>query len=276
MWRPSWRDRRIEGAVAGACVVAALVTSLSSVDRLVEFAREHAWVLPDEVVRLQRIETLGHVKGINVVDTDNFTLLWSNYFTMRKRQVYQRFPYSGRPVGAFAEDYVLTKTEAGRTAGNLEDMLSVDTSRVRSREDLTPWFAIYRSSERARITIGPDSGWLQTDGRHHWCGPQGGSCTVWIEPGTPGVRVWIEATVVPLRDGDEVALTVNGEPVRVSGARDRFVTEPFALRAGRNIVRLAGARLARPPGRIPTDESVGWQALIVRLADDVRLAGQAL
>src|SRR5262249_21255926 len=77
------------------------------------------YVPSDELTQIRKIESMDFVSGINVMNDSGFDLFWAHYFTLRKRQIFEIFPYSGREVGALTEAYRLeTMDRSGLVASN--------------------------------------------------------------------------------------------------------------------------------------------------------------
>ncbi|MDO8478765.1 MAG: hypothetical protein Q7W02_21715 [Candidatus Rokubacteria bacterium] len=259
----SWRDSRLKVLFAGVCFIAVAVASVKSDKDLVRFMAEQAFVLPEEIVELKKIESLPFVKGINVLDTDNFTLFWINYFTMRKPQVYQRFPYGGRPVGFLSQDYYLAMTPAARSSAR--DIFFVEATDYKIKYDINPWFVLYQGAD-SDLTLSPGEGWSGSERTHRWCGNDGRSCSVFVDSRTEGVKVSLETRYLWRRDGETISVAVNGQPVRSSETKRMLVTEPFSLRAGRNVVKFTSS--LDPVLRSPHDPRmllIAWQSIVVRL-----------
>ena len=70
------------------------------------------YVPSDELIQIRKIELMDFVSGINVINNSGFDLFWEHYFTLRKRQIFEIFPYSGRKVGALTEAYRLEKKDS--------------------------------------------------------------------------------------------------------------------------------------------------------------------
>lgn len=269
----SWRASRARVVCAG--IFLSMVTAVCAVNitKFVAFASANVVVLPDEIVELRKIEGMPFVSGINVLDADDFSLLWMNYFAMRKPQVYQRFLYGGRPVGPLDQEFYLSKSPEARGLGGTHDMFFVDTSSAREKHHINRWFTIYRTSPERDVTVSAGDGWLESDPMHQWCGTKEGSCAVWVDSKSGGVRISVEARFVPRRTGESLSVTVNDLSVEVTQTDTALITAPFLLRAGRNVVRFTSSH--RPeyrPGGDPRTSLIGWRSFVVRFADAEQLA----
>lgn len=262
----SRQDGRLKVLFAGVCLIAVTMALVMSDIALVRFMSRETFILADEIVELKKIESLPFVKGINVLDADNFTLLWTNYFTMRKPQVYQRFPYGGRPVGLLSQDYYLAMTPAAKMSGSIRDIFVVETTDDKVRYDINPWFVLYQGDDRSDVTVSPGEGWWGSERTHRWSGSDGRSCSVFVNSRTDGVRVSLEARYLGLRDGEIITVTVNDQPVRSSETKTMLITQPFSLRSGRNIVKFTSSLDPAPPPRHdPRTFLIAWQSIVVRL-----------
>ncbi len=262
----SWRDSRVKTLLAGVFFVVVAVASVKSDRAFVRFMAQHAFVLADEIVELKKIESFPFVKGINVLDADNFTLLWINYFTMRKPQAYQRFPYGFRPVGLLSQDYYLAMTPAAKMFDSTRDIFAVETTDYRVKYDISPWFVLYQRDDKGDVNVSPGDGWWPSEATHRWSGSDGRSSSVFVDSRTDGVTVQLEARYFGRRDGQTITVTVNDQPVRSSETKKMLVTDPFSLRAGRNIVKFTSSLDPAPPPRHdPRTLLIAWQSIVVRL-----------
>ena len=83
--------RWLVGALIGLTLVIANVASLST---LLRFAENVTFVPTEELRHIQKIELMDSVTGINIMADEIFNLFWAHYFTIRKRQIFQSFPYA--------------------------------------------------------------------------------------------------------------------------------------------------------------------------------------
>lgn len=128
--RPS--PRWLAGALAGLALIIASVVNLRT---LVHYADKVAFVPTEELRRIQRIESLNGITGISIMSDEVFNLFWAHYFTLRKQQIFQSFPYAGRVVGALTEPYRLEPiTDAASSSGIVAaDRVCPEAYRVTSR-----------------------------------------------------------------------------------------------------------------------------------------------
>ena len=96
--------RLFVGVLLGLILIIANVHSLSGLMRV---AKNVAFVPPEELRQIQKIESMDGVTGMNIMTDDLFDVFWAHYFTLKKRQVFQSFPYGGREVGKLTEPYRL-------------------------------------------------------------------------------------------------------------------------------------------------------------------------
>jgi len=164
----SWRNCRPLAVLATFLVVIAASASWTSMRNLARFTQEHAFLPVPELRALKKIEAMPFVKGINVMDADNFSLLWTNYFTLRIRQMYQRFPYGGRPVGLLNQEYSLAKNAAA--GQSQQGIFSVESSSFEAKYVVSSWYALYEPNEDRNVVITPAEGWWPSESTHKWSG----------------------------------------------------------------------------------------------------------
>jgi hypothetical protein len=263
----SWKRQRWRALLATALVAAFVSTVLANVWELARFTREHAFLPGPELVALKKIESMPFVKGINVMDADNFSLLWTNYFTLKTRQVYQRFPYGGRPAGILNQEFSLAKDmTAARAAGHSEDIFLVESSSFEAEYPISAWYILYKVQENHDVTITPAEGWWGIEPTHRWSGSKGAMCSVYIDAKTQGIPVQLEAMFfLPLGDGNFISAKVNGAPLEVTQDKIHLHSETFMLNAGRNLVEFRTSLMPSPPSaRDPRTLGVAWASLIVK------------
>jgi len=262
---PSWRNGRIK-FIFGCFffLIFTLVSALNVLD-LVSFTKANAFVMPDEVAELKKIESFPFVKGINVMDSDNFLLLWINYFTMKKPQVYQRFPYGGRPVGILNQDFYLASNSGSKMLSQAPDIFQVETESYEVKYDINKLFSIYRSAVNQDVTISLGEGWWGKEPTHRWSGSKGRTCSIFVDSRTAGVRIKIEAHFMTLLTGNQLSVLVNGNPVTLSHTSTTLETQPFSLREGRNVVEfITLLDPDKPPPHDPRTLNIAWKEIIVK------------
>jgi hypothetical protein len=261
----SWHSGKIKVIFGSIFLLASVAVSTLNIKDLASFMKAHSFILPDEFVDLKKLESSPFAQGINVMDTDNFSLLWINYFTMRKPQAYQRFPYGGRPVGLFNQEFSLSRNPDAQLLGNTHDIFSVETTNYDFKYDINKLFTLYRSAAVQDVTIMPGEGWWGKEPTHRWSGSKGRSCSVLVNTRGEGVTVSIEAHYMSLRAGEIISVTMNGQQVAVSYTHTMLTTEPFSLSSGTNTITFTSS--LEPAGPVPSDPrtlGIGWHLVIIK------------
>lgn len=263
----SWRTHRLRFALGLATAAVTLLLSARSAKELAVFTREHAVLPVREIQALQEVETMPSVNGINVMDADNFSLLWTNYFTLRVRQVYQRFPYTGRPVGFLKEPFTLTKDmKVARAAGYTDDIFSVEGREIKKVYPLGPWYKLCEATESQDISVTPGDGWWPSEATHRWSGSKGSLSSVYVDAKTSGVRVFVEATFNELRPNNHLTARVNGRAIGLEHSLTRLRTDPFVLQPGRNVIEFeTSLSPSQPTSWDPRTLNIAWVSVAVRL-----------
>lgn len=266
----SWGNRRLLAVVAASLAVITASASWTSMRELARFTQEHAFLPDTELKALKKIEALPFVKGINVMDADNFSLLWTNYFTLKIRQAYQRFPYGGRPVGLLNQEYSLAKNAAAAQAAgqSQQGIFSVESTSFEAKYVLSSWYNLYKAQENRDVILTPAEGWWPAEPTHRWSGSNGAVCSIYIDAKSPNIPVRLQASFFDLRDKNFISAKVNGKPIKVTHDKVSLLSEIFLLQSGRNVVEFCTTVLpSDPPAWDPRTLSVAWTSVIIKFAD---------
>ena len=93
--------RWLVGALVGLTLVIANVASLST---LLRFAENVTFVPTEELRHISKIKSMDSVTGINIMADEIFNLF--SVCTIRKRQIFQSFPYAGRDISEPAQNRI--------------------------------------------------------------------------------------------------------------------------------------------------------------------------
>jgi len=262
------RWRRTVMAAGAALSAALVVLAASDLRELVGFANREVFVPSEELTALRGIEAMDAVSGINVMDDDNFELFWIHYFTLRKLQIFARFPYGWRVVTAFNEPYTLGRDPRVAPVGG-GDIFEVESAGCDELLRVTSRYSLCRAKPNTSVTVTADIGWWEPERFWRWSGRSGRNADVIIDNRLPGMRARIKALYGPLRPGDALALYVNGEPTPVEESSSALVSAPVVLATGRNLVRFTARLEPMPP--IPTVDDrvrgVMWRRISIEFPD---------
>ena len=268
----SWGNRRLLAVVATSLVVITASASWTSMRELARFTQEHAFPPDPELSALKKIEAMPFVKGINVMDADNFSLLWTNYFTLKIRQVYQRFPYGGRPVGLLNQEYSLAKNAAfARAAGqSQQDIFSVESSSFEAKYVLSSWYNLYKAQENRDVILTPAEGWWPAEPTHRWSGSNGDTCSIYLDNKSAGLPVYIDAAFMDLPENKFITATVNGSQLKIAHDKNSLHSDTFNLKSGRNVIVFRTSFNPQPPTSWdPRTLSIAWTSIVTRFASPV-------
>lgn len=260
------RDR-VATTVGGVLLAGLVVVGVMQVNYIFRFARAHMYVPSEQLTKIGAIEKMNFVKGLNILDDTNFDLFWAEYFTMRKRQVYQRFVYTGRNVGPLTEAYNLQKNKSD-AEDKSDDIFSVALPKCEKRWPINDRLSLCKRATDFDVTIEPGKGWWGQEPAHRWSGRDGRTASVVINLRSPSVRAVLRASHGPLRPGDAITLSVNGHAVPVEATATGLVSEPFVLEHGRNNAQLT--EKLDPASPTPHDGrtlGVLWQRISIEMAD---------
>ena len=232
--------------IAAVALFISYFTFRSSTD-IANFKRTYAYVLPKEVIDLQTLESNPAIPGLNILSADNNTLIWINYFTLRKPQIYQGFPYGRRVVGRFnPEYYFLAKTNIRPTVGTRTDIFSVTATKTSERTQISQSFYIYRSVGQQSVILAPLNGWWGSEGTHRWGGKSGTSVSITLDAEEDNTKVSIAAKYSPLQVGDRFSAIFQGKPLLLKEGPGEFLSESISLHKGKNVISFTNTV---PPGK---------------------------
>jgi hypothetical protein len=262
------RWRRTMMAVGAALSAALVVIAASNLREIVSFANGEIFVPPEELTKLRGIEAMDPVGGIDVMDDGNFELFWILYFTLRKPQIFARFPYNDRVVAAFNEPYRLGRDPlVGLVGGG--DIFEVESAGCDELVRVTSRYSLCRAKPNPDVTVTADKGWWEPERFLRWSGRSGRNADVIIDNRLPGLRARIKALYGRLRPGDALALQVNGEPVPIEESGSALVSAPVVLTPGRNLVRFTTRLEPMPPVPFHDDRPLGvmWRRISIEFPD---------
>jgi len=263
--RARW-DRAV--AAAGGVLAAALVV-LAAVDlgAILRAADGSIFVPPEELTNIRDVESMTFVSGINVMDDTPFELFWTHYFTLRKRQVFQTFPYSGREIGPLIQPYRLGPDPSAGTS-TTGDIFAVETVGCNRLYRLTGRLSLCEPKSNYDVTMTPGEGWWPHQQGLRWSGREGRSADVFIDNRLEGTRVRIRASYGTLRAANSISLQVDGRAVPVEETPTELVSAAFALKAGRNVAHFTEALAPeRPDPREDWTLGVMWRQILIEFPD---------
>jgi hypothetical protein len=226
-------------------MVAALA-ALGAVDLRDTLRHSEHFVPPEELTNIRKLETMNFVSGINVMEDTPFNLFWTHYFTLRKPQVYQTFPYGGRVVGALTEPYRLTPDPRAAGPASAGGIFAVESVGCDELYPLTSRLWLCKPTANADVTATSGEGWWDPEEGFRRTGR---TVEFLLESRLTGSWARLEVFYEALRSGDAISLSVNGEAVSLEETSTEFVSAPFILKPGRNRVRFTEALdpTAAPP-----------------------------
>ena len=262
----SWREQRLTAAFAAVLVTVSGLTSVTHMLELARFTEEHVFLPGPDIAAIKKIESMPFVSGINVMDADAFSLLWTNYFTLKTHQVYQKFPYGGRPVGELNQKFSLAKNKtATKAIGYTQDIFAVEASTFESEYALSSTYKLYKAQANRDVTITPGEGWWPAEPTHRWSGSNKDICSVYIDSRADNTEVYVDASYMDMPDGRSFSVVANGTPLPCTQDKNRLQTAPFRLKTGRNLVEFRTNFMPEPPRAWDARTlSVAWTSLIAK------------
>jgi len=263
----TWAKDRIGTVLTTIIVASILGIGVVNSWYMGTYATQCAFPPGPGLIALKKIESMPFVTGMNVLDADSFSLLWTNYFTLRTRQVYQRFPYGSRPVGALDQEFSLAKNrEAMWATGYHGDILSVESSSPLARLEIGPWYTLSKVAGPQNIVVSPGEGWWDIESTHRWSGSNGKMCSIAIDAKTGGTPVRIEAVFLfPPGDANQILVKLNGRNLRTIQSARQLQTEIFQLDPGRSVIEFLASQMpGSPSARDPRTLGIAWRSVTIR------------
>ena len=267
------RNRRLPwraiGLLVGLILIIANVVSLGA---LVSISREMAFLPPEHLRQIQKIKSMDNVTGISIMRDDSFDMFWAHYFTLKKRQFFQSFPYGGRAAGVVTERYRLQPVPSASTSG---DIFVLNDGYCRKSSPVTARVQLCDLENDFNVSIAPGDGWWDEEHGEgqawRWSGKNGRYADVIIETATPGSEVIIKASYGALRSGNSISMTVNGGPVAAQMTETSLVSQPIRLDRTRNFLRFTEA-LDPEPAKQPDSRMLGvlWKRISIEPGDGQR------
>jgi hypothetical protein len=262
-----WR----ENGLTAFLVIFFSATSLLSVWDMVNIFRSdrNIYVMPEDMVELKKVEHFSFVGGMNIPDMKDmghrghFELFWIHYFTLRKPQIYERFLYPDR-VGEFNKDfYYMLRNQA---QSQREPITCYVKEPIGWQPDypLNRTFGLFKDYPTGGIEIEKGEGWWGREPTHEWTGSKGRSYLVVIHSRSVGLKAKITGRLFfKLREGDEITIVVNKNPIRVSHEGNEIQTQPFVLASGKSIVEFTHKM---DPFQVSSDHRTflaAWESIVV-------------
>lgn len=253
--------------ILAASTLPLLLLSMRSTFDMANFMKQYAYVLPKEVEAIQNLESYQFVDGLNIPSNDVNTLIWTNYFTLKKKQVFQTFPYGGRVIGKFDPSYFfLAKDTSLPVLHNRHDIFAVTLTSHTQRYQVGAAFFIYRAAADQNITLTPRDGWWGSEGTHRWSGKNGSAASILLDSSATSIKVTISAKYSPLQENDHFTANVEGKIIVLHEDNGSFVSEPIELHAGENLVTFNNTMSpSLPSPRDPRTLGVLWTDITVRI-----------
>ena len=258
-------ESRLRKAAAAVLFTVLFALALSNDAAMIRFMRTSAYVMPNSLPELKKIEDMPFIHGINIPKAENFELLWTNYFTLRKPQVYESFPYGGRIVGMLNQEFFLAGKTAPRLPDSTDDIFAVESGEYAARYDLNDRFTLYKPAPNRDVVITPGDGWWDREATHRWSGKAGQLTSVFLDSRRDNVAVRVQGRYLDLPAGAGMSVRVNGQPVEVTQSQTQLETVPVSLHAGRNVVEFTTSLV---PSQLSTGDPrtllMLWRGVLVK------------
>lgn len=261
-----WQGRKIKTYLSLVVFLAVFVASTFNLVRM-SMAMNDVYTIPEELIELEKIQSMPNVAGVNVMDTDNYSLLWINYFLFKKPQNFQRFPYAGRPVGNPDQEYFLRINQELYRKGNRGDIFFVSGKYFGVEEiEINNVFSIYKAAKNTGLVITPGDGWWAIEPTHRWSGSNGRSSSIYITNNGEVISVAIEASFWPLRDREDISVYINERKVRTKSTDTKLESEPFTLESGRHTITFVGTlEPTIRSHRDPRTLQIAWELITLKM-----------
>lgn len=261
-----------------AAVAVLFAVDLANVSRLLQNARTspNTYIMPADTPNIQQVESMPFEGGINISDGREHEVFWASYFTLRRQQNFERFPYGGRPVRiAPFKTSLQIQAEPGIFGDSYSDIFVVDLGEANASTPksvrLASHYALVRL-DAGPVTMSAGQGFWGREVGHRWTGANGKRSAIDISNPGPPIMVKLSISIAVLKPGDAVSAWLNGAPLpstatpesEASPAAGRISTPSFSLPTGHTIVELVGqADVWRPGGGDP--RTLGFSVSEVRL-----------
>jgi len=233
------------------CVIYCSLLSLTTITRLMT---TYAYRSHRHMTELQRVESYTSVKGLNIPEYDNDTLMWISYFTLKVPQIFKNFPYSCRVIAEHNPDYkFLIYDDRERPHERIGDIFHVEYSDKKNIIPVGGGFGLLDGTQsNATLKIG--LGWYGFEGTHRWSGSDDKSASIIVTVIGGNTRARLGGKYNYLADGDSIAIYINNEAVAAHYADGHLDTEEFLLKKGENVITITNQ--VSPRSLNPADSRV--------------------
>lgn len=248
------------GAIIAALI---LFTNATGLFAMVRATSRTGYIPSEDLTKLQKIESLPNVHAIDIMKDDNFDMFWAQYFTLRKRQYFEEFPYGGRDIGALIAPYRLAPGPNKIGPAPTGDIFLTESQGCSEFYQLNKRMSLCRPLPNKDVTVTPGKGWWDKETSLRWSGRDGRIADVFVETKAPTVAR-IRTFLSPSADG--MKMEVNGAKVPIKMTRTGFVSDRVMLHSGKNIVRFVSPR-DPSPGSASDRRALGyiWKLVLVEL-----------
>lgn len=223
---------------------AVLMIDFVNIGQMVLFGYRHAYVMPVDFHKIQKLETLrisdssSPVK-LNFADAPNFDLYWAHYFTLKNPSVFERFPYGGRIVEPGKRPYKYTVVPVDYSASELgADIFTTDEKNTvgSNAQVLNSRFQLVLANEEW-VSIKAGDGWWPTEGTHRWTGSKGRAFVVQLHNNGVQIKQGIlVGRFVGKQSGFNIKARIGNIPLIVTVTSKGIETAPFNLPLGQTDV----------------------------------------
>jgi len=258
-----FEKRGLRTFVVELSIVALVISSVWSLSRFLHYHKSTIYILPKEIIELQKIEKMDQINGLNILDFGNFSNLWANYFLLNKAHVFQKFPYGGRVVGDLNQPFTLIRktSEKGSESTHILSVRSdVDS---KNRMDINQVFALQDTATKGFYTLTHGDGWWEPEPNHQWSGRSGSLAEIILDVQTEELLV-LEVFHARLRQGDSIKIFLDGKLLKAHFLDEEFISEPFKVYPGRHIIRFVqGLAPSSPSSHDGRSLGVLWKSIVV-------------
>lgn len=243
--------RRAIASTGAAAFAAVLCVNVYNIARTVSWARTTAYVMPPDMPEIQRVETLPFEGGVEITDAGNTELFWLQYFTLKRQEDFQRFPYGGRNVDQshFPFTIQLDRETPGVLGVKKDsfDIFAVDPALSSGASPapfrLTQDFSLARSQQALSLSAG--AGFWDREAGYRWVGADGNHAMINVTNLSGNVvRAKFIAEILFKPAGDEFSFRLNGAPLAAvdhgptGTAAAVLETVAFDLPTGRSTIEI--------------------------------------